>query len=162
GDVWFDAMTRNPWNPEQGSSGSSAGSASATAAGAGGFAGGRETLGPIVPPCPRCGARGLRPPLARGGLPGAPPLARRPEQLRPLARSVEDCAVVFHAILGPDGKDATVIEAPFRWQPDSDVKKLRVGYVRSLFEAKPAEGREEQHDFDLASLEALRKLGIDL
>src|SRR6185369_15316415 len=45
GDVWFDAMTRNPWNPEQGSSGSSAGSASATAAGAVGFAVGSETLG---------------------------------------------------------------------------------------------------------------------
>jgi Asp-tRNA(Asn)/Glu-tRNA(Gln) amidotransferase A subunit family amidase len=84
------------------------------------------------------------------------------DKLGPIGRSVEDCAVVFREIHGPDGKDSTVVDAPFRWEPDLDVKKLRVGYVRSLFEAKPAEGREEQHDLDLASLEALRKLDIDL
>ncbi|HEX3530868.1 MAG TPA: amidase [Thermoanaerobaculia bacterium] len=162
GDVWFDAMTRNPWNPEQGSSGSSAGSASATAAGAVGFAVGSETLGSIVSPCTRCGATGLRPTFGRVSRHGAMALAWSMDKLGPIGRSVEDCAVVFHAILGPDGKDSSVIDAPFRWQPDLDVKKLRVGYVRSLFEAKPAEGREEQHDLDLASLEALRKLGIDL
>src|SRR5579864_166723 len=33
GDVWFGGITRNPWNPDQGSSGSSAGPSSATAAG---------------------------------------------------------------------------------------------------------------------------------
>jgi Asp-tRNA(Asn)/Glu-tRNA(Gln) amidotransferase A subunit family amidase len=162
GDVWFDAMTRNPWNPEQGSSGSSAGSASATAAGAVGFAVGSETLGSIVSPCTRCGATGLRPTFGRVSRHGAMALAWSMDKLGPIGRSVEDCAIVFNAIFGPDGKDATVIDAPFRWQPDLDVRKLRVGYVRSLFEAKPAEGREEQHDFDLASLEALRKLGIDL
>jgi Asp-tRNA(Asn)/Glu-tRNA(Gln) amidotransferase A subunit family amidase len=162
GDVWFDAMTRNPWNPEQGSSGSSAGSASATAAGAVGFAIGSETLGSIVSPCTRCGATGLRPTFGRVSRHGAMALSWSMDKLGPIARSVEDCAAVFHAILGPDGKDATVVDAPFRWEPDQDAKKLRVGFVRSLFEAKPAEGREEQHDLDLASLEALRKLGIDL
>jgi Asp-tRNA(Asn)/Glu-tRNA(Gln) amidotransferase A subunit family amidase len=55
-----------------------------------------------------------------------------------------------------------VVDAPFRWEPGLDAAKLRVGYVKTLFEAKPDEGREEQHDLDLASLEALRKLGIDL
>jgi Asp-tRNA(Asn)/Glu-tRNA(Gln) amidotransferase A subunit family amidase len=84
------------------------------------------------------------------------------DKLGPIARSVEDCALIFRAVLGPDGKDATVVDAPFRWDAGLDVTKLRVGYVKALFEAKPAEGREEQHDLDLASLEALRKLGIDL
>jgi Asp-tRNA(Asn)/Glu-tRNA(Gln) amidotransferase A subunit family amidase len=165
GDVWFNGMTRNPWNPEQGSSGSSAGSASTTAAGAVGFAIGSETLGSIVSPCTRCGATGLRPTFGRVSRHGAMALSWSMDKLGPIGRSVEDCAVVFHAILGPDGKDATVIDAPFRWEPDVDrksLKKLRVGYVRSLFEAKPGEGREEQHDLDLASLEAIRKLGIEL
>jgi Asp-tRNA(Asn)/Glu-tRNA(Gln) amidotransferase A subunit family amidase len=165
GDVWFDGMTRNPWNPEQGSSGSSAGAASTTAAGAVGFAIGSETLGSIVSPCTRCGATGLRPTFGRVSRHGAMALSWSMDKLGPIGRSVEDCAVVFREILGPDGKDATVIDTPFRWEPDESVKnikRLRVGYVRSLFEAKPAEGREEQHDFDLASLEALRKLGIDL
>ena len=48
GDQWFGGMTRNPWNPKQGSSGSSAGSAATVAAGLVGFAIGSETLGSIV------------------------------------------------------------------------------------------------------------------
>src|SRR5207245_3749051 len=43
GDLWFEGMTRNPWNPKQGSSGSSAGSAAATAAGLVGFGLGSAT-----------------------------------------------------------------------------------------------------------------------
>src|SRR5213075_1439765 len=61
GDKWFGGMTRNPWNPHQGSSGSSAGSASATAAGCVAFAIGSETLGSISSPSTRCGTTGLRP-----------------------------------------------------------------------------------------------------
>src|SRR5262249_29339157 len=61
GDKWFGGMTRNPWNPKQGSSGSSAGSSSATSAGCVAFAIGSETLGSISSPSTRCGATGLRP-----------------------------------------------------------------------------------------------------
>src|SRR5260370_40865897 len=60
GDKWFGGMTRNPWNPKQGSSVSSAGSASATSAGCVAFALGSETLGSISSPSTRCGATGLR------------------------------------------------------------------------------------------------------
>src|SRR5947208_3656604 len=59
GDQWFGGMTRNPWDPKEGSSGSSAGSASAAVAGLIGFGIGSETLGSIVSPCTRCGATGL-------------------------------------------------------------------------------------------------------
>src|SRR5260370_9082509 len=45
GDKWFGGMTRNPWNPKQGSSGSSDGSASATSAACVAFAIGSETFG---------------------------------------------------------------------------------------------------------------------
>ncbi len=61
GDKWFGGMTRNPWNPRQGSSGSSAGPASAAAAGCVGFTIGSETLGSISSPSTRCGTTGLRP-----------------------------------------------------------------------------------------------------
>lgn len=162
GDVWFGGTTRNPWNLEQGSSGSSAGSASATVAGLMGFSLGSETLGSIVSPCTRTGATGLRPTFGRVSRHGAMTLCWSFDKLGPICRSVEDCAAVFHALHGPDGKDETVVERPFDWNPDLDVKKLRVGYVRSAFEAKPQEGQEEWHANDLASLEALRKLGIDL
>ncbi|MFL6199877.1 MAG: amidase [Thermoanaerobaculia bacterium] len=162
GDVWYAAMTRSPWNPEQGSSGSSAGSSAATAAGAVGFAIGSETLGSIVSPCTRTGCTGLRPTFGRVSRHGAMALSWTMDKLGPICRSVEDCAAVFQAIHGPDGRDATVVDAPFRWDPGMDVRKLRVGYLKSLFEEKPQEGREEWHALDLATLEDLRKLGVDL
>lgn len=162
GDVWFGGMTRNPWNLEQGSSGSSAGSASATVAGGVGFSIGSETLGSIVSPCTRTGATGLRPTFGRVSRHGAMALCWSLDKLGPICRSVEDCALVFQAILGPDGKDITVVDAPFHWDPDLDPRKLRVGYVKSAFEAKPAEGQEEAHAHNLAALEALRGLGIQL
>lgn len=162
GDVWFGGMTRNPWNLEQGSSGSSAGSAAATVAGGVGFSIGSETLGSIVSPSTRTGATGLRPTFGRVSRHGAMALCWSLDKLGPICRSVEDCALVFQAIHGPDGKDDTVVDAPFRWDPQLDVRKLRVGYVKSRFEAKPAEGQEEGHAHDLAALEALRGLGIEL
>lgn len=162
GDVWFGGMTRNPWNLEQGSSGSSAGSAAATAAGGVGFSIGSETLGSIVSPCTRTGSTGLRPTFGRISRHGAMALCWSLDKLGPICRSVEDCALVFEAIHGPDGKDATVVDAPFRWDPGLDPRKLRVGYVKSAFEEKPTEGQEEAHAHNLAVLETLRGLGIQL
>jgi Asp-tRNA(Asn)/Glu-tRNA(Gln) amidotransferase A subunit family amidase len=162
GDVWFGGMTRNPWNREQGSSGSSAGSAAATAAGAVGFSIGSETLGSIVSPCTRTGATGLRPTFGRISRHGAMALCWSMDKLGPICRSVEDCALVFDAVRGSDGRDPSVIDAPFSWDPARDVGALRVGYVPALFEEEPGEGREEQHAHDLATLETLRGLGIAL
>ena len=162
GDVWFDGMTRNPWNPEQGSSGSSAGSSAATAAGAVGFAIGSETLGSIVSPSTRTGCTGLRPTFGRVSRHGAMALSWSMDKLGPICRSVEDCAAVLQAIHGPDGRDLSVVDAPLRWDPDLDVKRLRVGYLKSLFEEKPEDNQKEWHDLDLAALEDLRKLGIEL
>mgnify|MGYP003647159587 CR=1 FL=1 len=48
GDIWFDGVTRNPFDPREGSSGSSAGSASSVAAGLCAFAIGTETLGSLL------------------------------------------------------------------------------------------------------------------
>jgi Asp-tRNA(Asn)/Glu-tRNA(Gln) amidotransferase A subunit family amidase len=84
------------------------------------------------------------------------------DKLGPICRSVEDCAAVFDAIYGPDGKDDTVVDLPFAWDPGLDVRKLRVGYTKTLFEDKPAEGQEEWHTLNLATLDALRGLGIEL
>ncbi len=157
GDVWFGGKTRNPWNPEQGSSGSSAGSASATVAGLVGFSIGSETLGSIVSPSTRCGATGLRPTFGRVSRYGAMALSWSMDKLGPICRSVEDCAIVFQAIHGADGKDPTARDLPFIWNPDVGTSELRVGYYRSAFEA--------DHDwkpFDNAALEVLRSLGAKL
>jgi Asp-tRNA(Asn)/Glu-tRNA(Gln) amidotransferase A subunit family amidase len=107
GDVWFGGMTRNPWNPNEGSGGSSAGPAAAVAAGLVAFAIGSETLGSIAVPCMNCGVTGLRPTYGRVSRYGAMPLCRSMDKLGPMTRCVEDCAIVLHAIHGPDGRDIT-------------------------------------------------------
>jgi hypothetical protein len=57
----------------------------------------------------------------------------------PLCRSAEDCALVFEAIYGPDGRDNSVLDVPFRWDATADVRSLRVGYLRSAFTDRPGE-----------------------
>jgi Asp-tRNA(Asn)/Glu-tRNA(Gln) amidotransferase A subunit family amidase len=157
GDVWFGGQTRNPWNPKDGSSGSSAGSASATAAGLVGFAIGTETWGSIVSPCTRCGATGLRPTFGRVSRAGAMALSWSMDKIGPIARSVDDCALVFDAIHGPDGLDPTVTDAPFRVPPRRPLDDLRIGYLKTLFE-----GDYPARKNNAASLETLRRLGARL
>ena len=135
GDVWFGGRTRNPWNIKQGSSGSSAGSASATAAGLVGFAIGTETVGSIVSPSSICGTTGLRPSYGRVSRTGAMALSWSMDKIGPICRTVEDCALVFNAIYGPDGKDQTLYDAPFNYEPKINWKKLRIGYLKLEFDS---------------------------
>lgn len=143
GDKWFGGMTRNPWNPKQGSSGSSAGSASATVAGCVAFAIGSETLGSISSPSTRCGATGLRPTFGRVPRTGAMALSWTMDKLGPLCRAVEDCALVLSAIYGPDGKDRTVKNVAFNWEGGSDWRKLRVGYLDKDFTLQPPQQQQQ-------------------
>lgn len=138
GGRWFAGMTRNPWQVEeerQGSSGSSAGPASATAAGLVGFSIGTETLGSIVSPSSRCGCAGLRPTYGRVSRYGAMALSWTMDKIGPICRGVEDLAVVLAAIYGPDQRDITVGEAPFNWNPDNPISKMRIGFLQKEFEA---------------------------
>ena len=162
GDVWFGGKTRNPWNTEEGSRGSSAGSSAAVAAGLVGFAIGTETRGSILSPCTRCGATGLRPTFGLVSRHGAMALSWSMDKIGPICRAVEDCALVFDAIYGPDGRDETVIDMPFSWDIDRDPRDLRVGYLSSAFKAEPSESQREWHEFNLATLEAVRSMGIEL
>ena len=143
GDKWFGGMTRNPWNPKQGSSGSSAGSASATASGCVAFAIGSETLGSISSPSTRCGDTGLRPTFGMVPRTGAMALSWTMDKLGPLCRAVEDCAIVLSAIHGPDGKDRTVKNVAFNWDGGADWRKLRVGYLAKEFELQPPQPEQQ-------------------
>jgi Asp-tRNA(Asn)/Glu-tRNA(Gln) amidotransferase A subunit family amidase len=152
GDLWFGGRTRSPWDPRAGSSGSSAGSASAVAAGLVGFAIGSETLGSIVSPCRACGASGLRPTFGRVSRHGCMTLSWSMDKLGPIARSIDDCALIFDAIHGADGLDWAAVDQPFEWPPKVALESLKVGYV--LDRDRPTEDREE--------LKVLRKLGFEL
>jgi Asp-tRNA(Asn)/Glu-tRNA(Gln) amidotransferase A subunit family amidase len=158
GETWFGGMTKNPWNLEQGSSGSSAGSCSATAAGLIAFGIGSETLGSIVSPCDRCGVTGLRPSYGRVSRTGAMALSWSMDKLGPICRTVEDCAIIFNAIYGPDGLDQTLYDAPFNYNPKVKLSKLRIGYLKTDFDRE----RGERKEHDNATLDKLRALGANL
>lgn len=158
GDVWFGGQTRNPWDPESGSSGSSAGSASAVAAGLLPFAIGTETMGSIISPSTVCGVTGLRPTFGRVSKYGAMALSWSMDKIGPLCRSAEDCAVVFDAIRGGDGKDLSVSDMPFNYQPSfKNNHRLKVGYDTSAFNREYPFKTQDQ-----AVLDQLRKLGYEL
>jgi Asp-tRNA(Asn)/Glu-tRNA(Gln) amidotransferase A subunit family amidase len=152
GDQWFGGRTRSPWDPRSGSSGSSAGSAAAAAAGLVGFAIGSETLGSIVSPCRACGASGLRPTFGRVSRHGCMTLSWSMDKLGPIARSVEDCALVFDAIHGADGRDWAAVDQPFSWPPRVRLSALKVGYIEQP--NRPSDQRED--------LKVLRQLGFEL
>lgn len=158
GETWFGGMTRNPWNLKQGSSGSSAGSAAGTAAGLFAFGIGSETHGSIVSPCDRCGVTGLRTTYGRVSRTGAMALSWSMDKIGPIARTVEDCALVFNAIYGPDGEDQTLFDAPFNYDPKINLKKLRIGYLQSDF----AKAKGDRKENDEAALSKIRGLSIDL
>jgi Asp-tRNA(Asn)/Glu-tRNA(Gln) amidotransferase A subunit family amidase len=158
GETWFGGKTRNPWNVEQGSSGSSAGSCAATSAGLVPFAIGSETLGSIVSPCDRCGVTGLRPTYGRVSRHGAMALSWTMDKLGPIARSAEDCALVFKAIYGPDGIDQTLYDAPFNYTTGINLRKLRIGHLKTDFEKEKGERKEN----DEAALQKMRELGVEL
>ena len=137
GGVWFGRSTRNPWDVSRSSSGSSAGPASATAAGLVGFSLGTETLGSIISPSAACGVTGLRPTYGRVSRHGAMALSWTMDKIGPMCRSAEDCALVFNAIYGSDGRDETVVDAPFEWDAEFQPAQLRVAYVASELDEAP-------------------------
>ena len=155
-DVWFGGLTRNPWDLNQGSSGSSAGSAAATAAGLIPFAIGTETWGSIVSPSTRCGVTGLRPTYGRVSRAGAMALSWSMDKVGPICRSAYDCALVFKTLLGSDGIDQSVTDYPFNYNSSIDIKKLKVGYLKSLFDLN------DNRANDSISLNVIRNMGISL
>ena len=158
GDVWYGGKTKNPWDITQGASGSSAGPGAATAAGLVAFALGTETLGSIVSPSNRCGLTGLRPTYGQVSRYGVMPLSWSMDKVGPMCRSAEDCAIVFEAIRGVDGKDRTVKSAAFNYFPNLNLKTLKVGYLKEHFDKdSTAIGENNQ-----LALTTLKEMGLNL
>jgi len=90
------------------------------------------------------------------------------DKLGPLCRTAEDCALVLDAVRGPDGRDASVREAPFSFDPQLDVRSLKVGYLHKAFAEPylPAQGEKpaqhESKEFDDATLVVLDRMGVKL
>ena len=126
---------RNPWTHASDNSdlvpgGSSGGSAAAVAARLCLGATGTDTGGSIRQPASFCGITGIKPTYGRCSRWGIVAFASSLDQAGPMARSVEDCALMLQAMAGHDPKDSTSAElAVPDWagQLKGDVRGLRIG-----------------------------------
>ena len=152
-------VTRNPRNPEHVPGGSSGGSAAAVAAQECFFALGSDTGGSIRQPASYCGVVGMKPTYGTVSRYGLIAYGSSLDQIGPLTRTVEDCAVVLEAIASHDGKDSTSVrreDTDFSSALKKDVKGMRIGIPRDYF----GEGLDtEVKAAVLAAAELLRENG---
>jgi aspartyl-tRNA(Asn)/glutamyl-tRNA(Gln) amidotransferase subunit A len=121
----------NPWNPQHVPGGSSFGSGAAVAAHICFAALGTDTAGSVRLPATLCGLAGLKPTNGRIDSNGCLPLAQTLDCIGPLARTVEDCALLQYIADGSvtDAESAEKQLAKLRTPLDG----LRIGLPREYF-----------------------------
>ena len=125
----------NPWDLSRTPGGSSGGAAAAVAAGLTAFDVGSDLAGSVRTPAHFCGLFGLKPTERRvpntGHIPeppGLPRAVRHMNTLGPLARSVEDLALVTRAMCGPDDAEWDVPPVPWIAPPERELRSHRFAW----------------------------------
>jgi aspartyl-tRNA(Asn)/glutamyl-tRNA(Gln) amidotransferase subunit A len=138
----FTPPTRNPWDTERVPGGSSGGSAAGVAAGYFLGALGSDTGGSIRIPAACCGVTGLKPTYGLVSRYGVIALSWSYDHAGPIARTVEDCALMLDALAGYDPRDPDSIDAPqmsydaalaATRSPEEAVRGARIGVPRQFF-----------------------------
>jgi aspartyl-tRNA(Asn)/glutamyl-tRNA(Gln) amidotransferase subunit A len=154
-------VTRNPWDPARVAGGSSGGSAVAVAARLACATLGSDTGGSIRLPASFTGVVGVKPTYGRVSRYGLIAFASSLDQVGPLAKTVEDSALVLSAIAGQDPRDSTSVMAPvddFLSELRSGVKGLRLGIPREYLEVGLEPGVREVFEQSVRTLEGLGAL----
>ena len=133
-----DGPVHNPHDPTRIAGGSSGGSAAAVAAGLAPLTLGSDTNGSIRIPASLCGVFGLKPTYGRLSRQGVFPFVESLDHVGPFARSVEDLALAYDVLQGPDseGDPICVREAePLLDRLDALADRpLRVGVLGGWFQ----------------------------
>lgn len=148
--------SRNPHDPTRMSGGSSGGSGTAVAAGMVPLALSSDTNGSIRVPSSLCGLFGLKPTFGRLSRRGTFPFVADLDHLGPMARSVEDLALSYDAMQGPDAADrwcADRAAEPVASELDKGIDGLRVAVADDYFAST---GEAEAHEAVAALAKALR------
>jgi Asp-tRNA(Asn)/Glu-tRNA(Gln) amidotransferase A subunit family amidase len=81
------------------------------------------------------------------------------DKIGPICRSVEDCAAALNGTYGPDGRDVTVGDLPFNWEPARALSDLRIGYLKTEFDQQQDAERKTVYQ---QALDALKSAGANL
>ena len=152
----------NPWNVNAVPGGSSGGSSACVAAGLAPIATATDTGGSIREPAAFCGVTGLKPTYGRVSRYGVIAYGSSLDQVGPLARTVEDAALVLSVIAGHDKRDSTSSPRPVDNYADfsrADLKGVRLGVPRE-FMAEGLDGPVAKACQD--ALDRARDLGAEL
>jgi len=136
GHNYHHGTVHNPWKSGHITGGSSSGSGSAVAARLTFAALGSDTGGSIRMPAHFCGVTGLKVTWGRVSRAGAMPLSQSLDTVGPLARSVEDCALLLGLMAGPDPEDPTASTAPvgdYMAATSASLKGLKIGVPTSFY-----------------------------
>lgn len=152
----YFGATHNPWDLNKVPGGSSGGSAAAVIAEGTTVALGSDTGGSIRCPASYCSVVGLKPTYGLVSRYGLISYANSLEQIGPLTRSVEDCALLLSVISGHDSRDSTSVDLPakdYLKNLRDDMRGIKIGLPREFF----GEGVEDA--VKDAVLKAIDKLG---
>jgi aspartyl-tRNA(Asn)/glutamyl-tRNA(Gln) amidotransferase subunit A len=126
----------NPWNVDHITGGSSSGSGSAVAARLTFAALGSDTGGSIRMPAHFCGVTGLKTTVGRISRAGAMPLSQSLDTVGPLARTVEDCALLTGLMAGADPNDPTAVSGAvpdYMAATGRSLKGLKIGVPAAFY-----------------------------
>jgi len=153
-------LTRNPWDTDRIPGGSSGGSAAAVAADMCIGALGSDTGGSIRQPASHCGVVGLKPTYGRVSRFGLVAFASSLDQIGPLTKSVNDCALLLNGIAGYDRCDSTSVPAEvpdYTAGLDRDLNGVTIGIP---VEYSAIEGLDPEVSASVqAAIEKLENLG---
>jgi aspartyl-tRNA(Asn)/glutamyl-tRNA(Gln) amidotransferase subunit A len=136
GHNYHYGAVHNPWKFGYVTGGSSSGSGSAVAARLTFAALGSDTGGSIRMPAHFCGVTGLKVTFGRVSRAGAMPLSQSLDTVGPLARTVEDCALLLGLMAGADPEDPTASNSPvpdYMAATSASIKGLRIGVPTSFY-----------------------------
>ena len=155
-------VTKNPWNLNKVPGGSSGGSAAAVAAGMVPWALGSDTGGSIRQPASFCGVVGMKPTYGLVSRYGLVAFASSLDQIGPITKDVEDCAMLLNVITGHDEKDSTSEnreKVDYTLSLKNDVKGMKIGVPKEFF----GEGISEEVKQKLEeAIEKYKELGAEV
>ncbi|MEE4313249.1 MAG: Asp-tRNA(Asn)/Glu-tRNA(Gln) amidotransferase subunit GatA [Desulfofustis sp.] len=161
-ETCYYKIPANPWNLEYVAGGSSGGSAVSVAAGEVLASLGSDTGGSIRQPASLCGIVGMKPTYGRVSRYGLVAYASSLDQVGPLTRDVQDCAVMMQAISGHDRRDSTSVDRPVEDYSAACVagmRGVRIGLPQEFF---PEELDPEVRQVVMNGVAALRSAGAEI